>query len=328
MSSSSRWRVPPTGDLPSVPCPARRALIRSAISSAWPGGGSSPDGLWTTRPTLPPMTVRIEYDGPVTTVVIDRPEARNAVDGPTADRAGRRVPGVRRRPRPVGRRADRRRRHVLRGRGPQGDRYAVRQPGPSGRGRRGRPDGPHPDAAGQARDRRRRGSRRGGRARAGHLVRPARGRRGRDVRGLLPTLGRAPHRRRHGAAAPAHRHRAGPGPDPHRPGGRCGRGARHGAGRPGGAAGRGPRGGRGARPRAERAASGLPAQRPALGARAGRSERGRGAPGRARARHPVAERRRARGCRAVRVRGGPARGADDHHQSGQTTTRVPGRSPR
>ena len=30
------------------------------------------------------MSVRIEYDGPVTTVVIDRPEARNAVDGPTA----------------------------------------------------------------------------------------------------------------------------------------------------------------------------------------------------------------------------------------------------
>jgi enoyl-CoA hydratase len=30
------------------------------------------------------MNVRIESDGPVTTVVIDRPEARNAVDGPTA----------------------------------------------------------------------------------------------------------------------------------------------------------------------------------------------------------------------------------------------------
>ena len=30
------------------------------------------------------MTVRVEVDGPVTTVVIDRPEARNAVDGPTA----------------------------------------------------------------------------------------------------------------------------------------------------------------------------------------------------------------------------------------------------
>jgi enoyl-CoA hydratase len=30
------------------------------------------------------MNVRIECNGPVTTVVIDRPEARNAVDGPTA----------------------------------------------------------------------------------------------------------------------------------------------------------------------------------------------------------------------------------------------------
>jgi enoyl-CoA hydratase len=30
------------------------------------------------------MTVRVERSGPVTTVVLDRPEARNAVDGPTA----------------------------------------------------------------------------------------------------------------------------------------------------------------------------------------------------------------------------------------------------
>ncbi len=30
------------------------------------------------------MSVRVERDGPVTTVVIDRPQARNAVDGPTA----------------------------------------------------------------------------------------------------------------------------------------------------------------------------------------------------------------------------------------------------
>ena len=30
------------------------------------------------------MSVHVERDGPVTTVVIDRPEARNAVDGPTA----------------------------------------------------------------------------------------------------------------------------------------------------------------------------------------------------------------------------------------------------
>ena len=30
------------------------------------------------------MTVRIDKDGPVTTVVIDRPAVRNAFDGPTA----------------------------------------------------------------------------------------------------------------------------------------------------------------------------------------------------------------------------------------------------
>ena len=30
------------------------------------------------------MSVRVEVEGPVTTVVLDRPEARNAVDGPTA----------------------------------------------------------------------------------------------------------------------------------------------------------------------------------------------------------------------------------------------------
>jgi len=30
------------------------------------------------------MTVRVERDGPVTTVILDRPERRNAVDGPTA----------------------------------------------------------------------------------------------------------------------------------------------------------------------------------------------------------------------------------------------------
>lgn len=31
-----------------------------------------------------PVTVRVERDGPVTTVILHRPEARNAVDGPTA----------------------------------------------------------------------------------------------------------------------------------------------------------------------------------------------------------------------------------------------------
>jgi enoyl-CoA hydratase/carnithine racemase len=31
------------------------------------------------------MSVRVERAGPVTTVILDRPEARNAVDRPTAD---------------------------------------------------------------------------------------------------------------------------------------------------------------------------------------------------------------------------------------------------
>lgn len=30
------------------------------------------------------MNVRVEHNGPVTTVILDRPHARNAVDGPTA----------------------------------------------------------------------------------------------------------------------------------------------------------------------------------------------------------------------------------------------------
>ena len=30
------------------------------------------------------MSVYVEKDGPITTVILDRPEVRNAVDGPTA----------------------------------------------------------------------------------------------------------------------------------------------------------------------------------------------------------------------------------------------------
>ena len=30
------------------------------------------------------MSVRVEHEGPVSTVIIDRPQVRNAVDGPTA----------------------------------------------------------------------------------------------------------------------------------------------------------------------------------------------------------------------------------------------------
>src|SRR5690606_10080706 len=37
----------------------------------------------------PRMTVRIETSGPVTTVILDRPEVRNAVDRPTAEALAR-----------------------------------------------------------------------------------------------------------------------------------------------------------------------------------------------------------------------------------------------
>ena len=43
-------------------------------------------------------TVRIDDAGEIWTVTIDRPEVRNAVDGPTARAARRRVPRLRRRP--------------------------------------------------------------------------------------------------------------------------------------------------------------------------------------------------------------------------------------
>ncbi len=32
------------------------------------------------------MSVRVEKQGPVTTIILDRPEAKNAIDGPTATR--------------------------------------------------------------------------------------------------------------------------------------------------------------------------------------------------------------------------------------------------
>ncbi len=48
------------------------------------------------------MSVRVERDGPVTTVILDRPDVRNAVDGPTAAALAERVRRVRgRRRRPV-----------------------------------------------------------------------------------------------------------------------------------------------------------------------------------------------------------------------------------
>lgn len=57
----------------------------------WPGrlpaGRAAPDRIPMARPGVPydrPMTVRVDDDGSLRVVTIDRPEARNAVDGPTA----------------------------------------------------------------------------------------------------------------------------------------------------------------------------------------------------------------------------------------------------
>ena len=64
----------------------------------------------------------VEHDGPVTIVTIDRPEARNAVDGPTAALLADAFRAFDADDDAVGRGAHRRRRHVLRRRRPQGRR--------------------------------------------------------------------------------------------------------------------------------------------------------------------------------------------------------------
>ena len=55
------------------------------------------------------MTVHYEAEGPVAVVTIDRPEARNAVDRPTADALVDAFDALRGRRRPRGRGAHRRR---------------------------------------------------------------------------------------------------------------------------------------------------------------------------------------------------------------------------
>ena len=91
----------------------------------------------------------------------------------------------------------------------------------------------------------------------------------------------------------------------------------------------GPRSGRGAGPRAGRAPAGLPAQRPAVGLRPGGTAGGGRAARRARARHAVA-----RTPTRSRARPGSPQGRAGTvrrrrvGQSGQTASRVPGRSPR
>ncbi len=175
------------------------------------------------------MSVRVERNGPVTTVIMNRPEARNAVNGPTAaelfaafddfdndDSASVAVL--------CGRQRD-----LLRRCRSQGVRHTGRQPRAPDRAR---PDGTHSNGVVQAGDRCRQRLRGGRRAGTRVVVRPPGGGRGRDHGGLLPALGRPADRRRYGTAPSAHRSQPCHGHDPDRPWCRRRRGTGDGSGQP------------------------------------------------------------------------------------------------
>ena len=113
----------------------------------------------------------------VLVITINRPEARNALNGAVAAGRRRGARRARRGRRPAGRRPHRRGRHVLLRHGPQG--VPARRDA-----RRSRAAGwrHHPEPAAQAAHRRRRGLGPGRRLRAAARLRPDRRRRGRAVR--------------------------------------------------------------------------------------------------------------------------------------------------
>ncbi len=139
----------------------------------------------------------VERDGPVTTVILDRPEARNAVDRATAEELAEAFRAFDADPEAgVG---------VLYGAGGTSARaptkaFAAAELQPR-RARGRRADGADAHAAHQAGDRSYRRLRRRRWAGAGAVVRPACDGGGRDARRFLSALGRPADRRRDGAPA-------------------------------------------------------------------------------------------------------------------------------
>ena len=190
------------GLLPDRVLPAVRARDEHDPCGGWTSARTAarPPRRRAQRPRRPARRlvatpVLYERRGAAALITIDRPERRNAVDGPTAaalleaferfcadDDAAR--AGAHRR----------RRAGVLRRRRPEGDRHARPRPpgGPLGFTRL--------DLA-EADDRRRLRLVPGRRLRARAVVRPARRHRGRHVRLRRAPLGRPADRRRHAAAA-------------------------------------------------------------------------------------------------------------------------------
>ena len=157
-------------------------------------------------------TVRVERDGPVTD--------RHPVPTRCPQRGGRPPPrpgwptpfGPLTPTTTAGGGAVGRGRRVLRRRRPEGHEH----PGPTGSSTTATARWARPACGCRSRSSRPSRASRRRRVRAGVVVRPARGRGGRRVRGVLPAVGGPADRRRHGTAAPPDRDQPGHGPDPHR----------------------------------------------------------------------------------------------------------------
>jgi enoyl-CoA hydratase len=71
-----------SGPVPSGPVPSGAGVSHTAVPRSPASASRTPAGK--AAPPAPKPAVRVDRSGPVTTVILDRPDARNAVDGPTA----------------------------------------------------------------------------------------------------------------------------------------------------------------------------------------------------------------------------------------------------